>query len=595
MKQNKFFIYVLVFLNISFSFSQSVNKSLDFYISKATEFITKDNIDSVSFYVNKVEGIKKNKETYKRYILFLSRLGHYYEGSGAFERSIQKYQNGLKIAETFNDDIFKSKMFADISQTYRIFHDYKKAIIYGKKSFKVIISNSKESLIQKTYALDVIGAAYNEFRKPDSALYYHEKILTYIPQLDSSLVKATIVNIGYTYMNLNRLEESRIYTEKGLNLYKPTKDPYAIGSIYTNLGMYGRRAKKYDYALRMFDSAIFYSNKSKYIETFVWIYDERAQVYKAKNNIKKALEDTESLLKIKDSIFRKQRDITAQETEAKYETAKKANEIALQKEQLLEQKLAIKNRNLYAIVISSAFLILGIIFFSIYKRNQLRRKQLQKEIDLKDALSKIKTQNRLQEQRLRISRDLHDNIGSQLTFIISSIDNLKYVSKDANEKLKDKLSSISSFTGTTIHELRDTIWAMNKNEISIEDLHTRVLSFIEKAKIATEKIEFDVNYTTAKNKSFSSLEGMNIFRVIQEAINNAIKYANASSINIELKNDSENFIVLIQDDGIGFDIRTIKNGNGLSNMEARISEIEGKIKITSKKNIGTIIQIICKL
>ena len=77
-------------------------------------------------------------------------------------------------------------------------------------------------------------------------------------------------------------------------------------------------------------------------------------------------------------------------------------------------------------------------------------------------MAKIETQNKLQEQRLRISRDLHDNIGAQLTFIISSIDNLKFGFTDISEKLGSKLSNISSFTQQTIYELRDTIWAMNK-------------------------------------------------------------------------------------------------------------------------------------
>ena len=240
-------------------------------------------------------------------------------------------------------------------------------------------------------------------------------------------------------------------------------------------------------------------------------------------------------------------------------------------------------------------LILGIIFFAIYKRNQFKRKQLQKEIDLKDALATIKTQNRLQEQRLRISRDLHDNIGSQLTFIISSIDNLKYISKDANIKLKNKLSNISSFTGDTIHQLRDTIWAMNKSEISVEDLHTRVLSFIEKAKIAVPETEFEIVCDIDKNSSFSSLVGMNIFRVIQEAINNAIKYADAKKIEIQLSKNNQNFIISIIDDGKGFDINTIDLGNGLSNMEKRMSEIDGKININSKTSKGTTIQIICNL
>ncbi|HCY83071.1 MAG TPA: two-component sensor histidine kinase, partial [Xanthomarina gelatinilytica] len=105
---------------------------------------------------------------------------------------------------------------------------------------------------------------------------------------------------------------------------------------------------------------------------------------------------------------------------------------------------------------------------------------LKKETELKEALIKIETQNKLQDQRLRISRDLHDNIGAQLTFIISSLDNLKYGFK-LPDNLNDKLKYISEFTSSTIYELRDTIWAMNKSEISFEDLQSRISNFIEKA------------------------------------------------------------------------------------------------------------------
>ncbi|QTD36700.1 hypothetical protein JL193_11175 [Polaribacter batillariae] len=270
-------------------------------------------------------------------------------------------------------------------------------------------------------------------------------------------------------------------------------------------------------------------------------------------------------------------------------------EIAIQKEQLLEKEFAIKNRNLYAILLGSALLILAIIFFAIYKRNQFKQKQLQKEIDLKDALATIKTQNKLQEQRLIISRDLHDNIGSQLTFIISSVDNLKFVTKDANTKLKDKLSGISTFTSETIHQLRDTIWAMNKSEITVEDLHTRILSFVEKAKNATENIDFIVNYNIDKNQAFSSLEGMNIFRVIQEAINNAIKYAKATKIEIKIDKKENQFVISVIDNGVGFDINNVQLGNGLSNMEKRMSEINGKVIINTTKKQGTEIKISCAL
>ncbi len=133
---------------------------------------------------------------------------------------------------------------------------------------------------------------------------------------------------------------------------------------------------------------------------------------------------------------------------------------------------------------------------------------------------------------------------------------------------------------------------MNKSEISIEDLHARILSFVEKAKSATENIKFEINQNIDSKISLSSIKGMNLFRVIQEAINNAIKYSEASKISIHLKKESDKIFISIKDNGIGFDIKTVDLGNGLSNMEKRINEIDGKVKINSKIEKGTEINII---
>ncbi|MCF6168298.1 7TM diverse intracellular signaling domain-containing protein [Lutibacter sp.] len=202
-------------------------------------------------------------------------------------------------------------------------------------------------------------------------------------------------------------------------------------------------------------------------------------------------------------------------------------------------------------------------------------------------------QNKIYNQRLKISRDLHDNIGSQLTFIISSIDNLKFITKNSDEVVKNKLSEINQFTNNTISQLRDTIWAMNKNEISFEDFQGRVLAFIEKAKIATHGIKFNLNSTVSSPIFFSSIKGINIFRVIQEAINNAIKYANASEIIININEINNKLIIEIKDNGTGFNLDTVELGNGLKNMQHRIEEINGEITIYSVINKGTSIIISC--
>ena len=80
---------------------------------------------------------------------------------------------------------------------------------------------------------------------------------------------------------------------------------------------------------------------------------------------------------------------------------------------------------------------------------------------------------------------------------------------------------------------------------------------------------------------------MNIFRVVQEAINNAIKYADAQKITIELSKNNEHFIVSILDNGKGFNINTVELGNGLSNMEKRMNDIKGSVTIKSAENKGT--------
>ena len=196
------------------------------------------------------------------------------------------------------------------------------------------------------------------------------------------------------------------------------------------------------------------------------------------------------------------------------------------------------------------------------------------------------------EQRLQISRDLHDNIGSQLTFIISSVDNIKYAFEIQNSKLDNKLSSISNFAKSTIVELRDTIWAMNNSEITLEDLQTRIHNFIDKAKEAKEEIVFNFNINTSLNSlKFTSIEGMNIYRTIQEAINNSIKYANSSEINIDIIPLDDNISISIQDNGNGFDSQQVDLGNGITNMKKRIEEIGGKIHIDSNVGIGTKINI----
>ena len=87
--------------------------------------------------------------------------------------------------------------------------------------------------------------------------------------------------------------------------------------------------------------------------------------------------------------------------------------------------------------------------------------------------------------------------------------------------------------------------------------------------------------------SFSSPEGMNMYRIIQESVNNAIKYAQASNISVNISTKDSDILVSIEDDGIGFDPRKVIMGNGLKNIEKWAAEIQGTLEVRSQDNEGT--------
>ena len=513
-----------------------------------------------------------------------------YSKKGNLNKSIEYNFKTLSIYEKIKDSLGIGNSYLNIGWDYRKLKEFKKSLKYNYKSLDVY-SKIKDS-IRIAMANNNIAGTYNELGNYSEAIKYATISKEYFNKLNFKRFTAYPISVmAIALDSLKKYDLAKKNYLESIELHSQNREPYELAFLNYSLANLYYKQKDYNKARIKADNAFSFANEVNSKEYIADISKLLSKIHEKQNNIQLSNRYLKIVIAYNDSILNEEKIKVIKEIETKYETAKKEKEIAQQKEELLEKELAIKNRNLYAIIITSVLLILGIIFFAIYKRNQLKRRQLQKEIDLKDALATIKTQNRLQEQRLKISRDLHDNIGSQLTFIISSIDNLKYISKDANEKLKEKLAAISSFTGDTIHQLRDTIWAMNKSEISIEDLHARVLSFVEKAKKAIPNTTFEVTYDIDKNKNLSSLVGMNVFRVIQEAINNSIKYAEASKIEVHFSKKGDEFQAKITDNGKGFDIKNVDLGNGLSNMEKRMSEVDGKVKIISNVDKGTEIQL----
>ena len=508
-------------------------------------------------------------------------LVYYYQGK--YEKDVYYSLQAIALYEAIDN---KEKLALEYGELgYRMKkRNIQKALFYMQKGKNIAEKNRFQKPLLSIY--NNYGYLKELQKEMDSALYFYNKCLKIKEKIKDSVgIPYSLNNIAMIYMQQNKFSKAQELLTKSLKIRTELKDQTGIAENNFYFGDLSFNQKKYSEAINYYEKTLETAKKTNYLDLIQNCYQAISKSNDLLGNDKEALVNFKNFILYKDSILNKETNSKIAELDIKFETTKK-------EKQIIQQQAEVKKRNLYLVGLSGLILLLGIIAYLINRQQKQKLAQQEQEYQLKNAISQIETQNKLQEQRLSISRDLHDNIGAQLTFIISSVDNVKYAFDITNEKLDQKLTNISSFAKETILELRDTIWAMNHNEISYEDLEIRINNYIEKAKQSKDQISFSFAIEDVlKTKRLTSVEGMNIYRTIQEAINNAIKYANASIISVNVKEQDGQTKITISDNGSGFDTETTESGNGLQNMKKRIEEIGGKFVLSSSIE-GTKIEVL---
>jgi signal transduction histidine kinase len=514
-----------------------------------------------------------------------------YNNLGACNRSLGKYKeamacylNALRIYEKSKDIRNQAIVNNNIGMVFSSLEQLEKAKIYHRKALRQFTGiNNKKGLSESYNNLAIALATQDSLAL---AMSYFRKSLQIEKALkDQKGISESLNNIGSVHYYMSAVDSALFYFEQSADIDLKQNNLSGAADGYNNIALVYLENKKYDKAKGFIDKSYAQSKKANAVSTMLNALDTYRIYYENTGNLAEANKKIKEYYTLKDSLQKTSKIKDINELETKYQTAKK-------EQLILEQDAENKKKTAWLIFVSLLSIFIASVGFLIYKQQKLRNKQQEQEFQLKSAIAKIETQNKLQEQRLQISRDLHDNIGSQLTFIISSVDNIKYAFDIQNSKLDNKLSSISNFAKSTIIELRDTIWAMNNSEITFEDLRARIHNFVEKAKEAKHDIEF--NFTIEENlkaSKFTSIEGMNIYRTIQEAVNNSIKYAEARNISIDIRQQQGAVVIVIRDDGNGFDEQQIELGNGINNMKKRIADCNGSLAIEAAPNKGTQITI----
>jgi len=562
------------------------------YNSIALNYETRSKLDSALFYHKKALAIRgKLKDPIGTADSF-NNMGICLDQQGKFQEALENYFKALKIYERKKDSEKIAMTYVNIGIVYKTQKEYEKSLDYYKKANAIYARNKSEFGFAATSGN--IGSVLIDFKKFKESIRYSELAIEGYQKLGYGRYEAyPISNIAIAYDSLKEYDKAEGFYLQAINLHKKFQNDYEIGNISNAYSRSLNKQSKFKESIRISEEALRYIKKAKIFPLEVNALKNLANAYAGVGNYLKAYELSNAYSKGRDVLFEEEKTKAVFELETQYETEKKEREILVQRAKIAENELKIERKNLMIMAFVFLLLLSILMGWQIFNRQKLKNLQLQKENELKDALLKIETQNKLQEQRLRISRDLHDNIGAQLTFIISSIDNLKYGFRIEDEKLQNRLTGISEFTKETIYELRDTIWAMNMNQITFEDLKSRISNFIDNAKISSIGIDFKFAYSNdnLNKKTFTSVEGMNIYRIIQEAINNAIKHSGASKIAVTIDGDETKLAIEVTDNGKGFDLETTNDGNGLNNIRKRAKEIGGQIELNSKPGEGTVMKL----
>jgi two-component system NarL family sensor kinase len=231
------------------------------------------------------------------------------------------------------------------------------------------------------------------------------------------------------------------------------------------------------------------------------------------------------------------------------------------------------------------FLVAFILFlFFVF---QLRKRKAQAILEKEILAAQIE----IQEQTFKnVSQEIHDNVGQVLSLAKLNLNSFLHV---ANEKENSKMESTRQLISKAIGDLRNLSRSMQGNKISETGLQAAIkneLSILED----TGQYETKLEVIGAEFRLDMQKEMM-LFRMVQEAITNCIKYAKAKNIKVKIENHDDRYAVSVQDDGIGFDITNLqsdKTGIGLRNMQNRATLIRASLVINSVLKQGTTIEIV---
>ncbi|HHL71438.1 MAG TPA: hypothetical protein ENJ29_02910 [Bacteroidetes bacterium] len=501
------------------------------------------------------------------------RLGITLVLRGQFDVGIEQFLNAIKLYEEMGDVESVAGLYGEFGYHYRRSSDLQKAKIYMRKGMLLAEKNELRATLAPIY--DNYGVLKYIEGDVDSALYFYDKSLKIKYSLqDTTGIPYSLQKMANVFSERGDFTRALEYADKASEYWG--RDKNSVGWA-NNLVLYAEiymAMGETDKAIAYFLDSIKLARMLDYRSVTLYSYEQLSLLYERKRDYRNALINQKVFAAYKDSIMTADTGAKIAELELAYETEKKDR-------LLVENELKIRRRTILLIASAAVIILLVFLAWGIYRYQRMRSEKERQKLELSNRLKQAEMEKKMTDEKLRISRELHDNIGSHLTFIISSLDNLTYGSADDSNV--QRLGRLSRFGRTTLRELRNTIWAMKQEEADLDRLILKINELKQQYRSEPGGLELNILSEVHQPVALSAVQMLNLYRIVQEALQNTVKYAGASMVEIRFEPSEDGFIMTIRDNGSGFDVQRTKAGNGLVNMRHRCREASGELEINSSE------------
>lgn len=427
-----------------------------------------------------------------------------------------------------------------------------------------------------------IAAVYNELKKNDSAEFYIKK------SLDEALQKNDLSYLANTYFiyggicaDMGKTAKAETLLKNGLRVREIIGDPFYIVSDIYQMGLFYADNHETDKGIAVLQEGISMAYKNRLFEKLPILYNALAKNYKAANNYIQYSKILDTIIMLKDSLYKKNSADALAEMQTKYEVQKKENTI-------IQQHYDLAKKNLFIYTISGLLaitLLTGFFFFQNRRKNQrlkLQAIEIEQKKKLTHAVMKAE-----EDERKRIAEDLHDSIAQKMVVAKLNLEALGSELEFPDQK-KIIYNNINTLLKESTAEVRSLSHSMMPHGFERYGLINSVKDFLDKIHKKDLKINFNAegDFTVVKeNKSLL------IYRIIQECIQNVLKHSSATRLDISMMCANNEADIIIEDNGRGFNADAINYGTGLKNIQSRIEFLNGKSDINSTPGKGTVVAI----